>query len=541
MRRPALAVILACLLASPLAAADRADAEAAAAAGMQAMREADADPHKGVDAALAFSHALAIYKELGDVDAVCQMQADIFWCKKRMNMSDLQDYVAHKSAGTGTVAADYQVAKQVMETAVPVSEAAAYLERAKKFQAASPDQHFPIAIRFSEIIDRFPDTPEAKEANQVFAKEQSAYLAQVAEERKKEQAQLQQELDHARSNRFMRPPVVTAGSVAVPDKAQLDQAMATLRATYKDDYAQRKDAAKKAFARKLFGDAEGNKDNAATYYAILDESARLGLESEDYEIMLEAVEKQGEVFVGFNADARKRELLQRINGRSIATAILTLMKDPKDKRANLTAGKFWCFNMGRWELGLPMLSLGDDPDFHKVAEMELAAPRQPNDQLVTADGWYDVGKKTTGPDRIPAWIRAQHWYQQAMPGLDSVNKVTVQKRLDEIEDALPLSNIDWDNLTLKQWDKLKGQLVVVPSKVDRSNGGCDLSPGHRIRVVPHPDDKDKLQFQVGNPGERQGPGVLTGNGQLWIIPTTARRGGRDFGSLRVKILTIEDE
>jgi hypothetical protein len=217
------------------------------------------------------------------------------------------------------------------------------------------------------------------------------------------------------------------------------------------------------------------------------------------------------------------------------------MKDPKDKRANLIAGKFWCFNMGRWELGLPMLSLGEDPDFHKVAEMELAQPKQPNDQLVTADGWYDVGKKTSGPDRVPAWLRAQYWYQQAMPGLGSVNKATVQKRLDEIDDALPLTNVDWDNLTAKQWDKLKGQLVVVPAKVDRSNGGCDLSPTHRIRVVPHPDDKDKLMFQVGNPGERQGPGVLSGNGQLWIIPTTSRRGGRDFDKLRVKIITLEDE
>src|SRR4051812_44403200 len=57
-----------------------------AATGTQAMKDADADPHRGVDAALAFSHAMHCYEKLNDVDAVCEMQANIFWCKKRMNL-----------------------------------------------------------------------------------------------------------------------------------------------------------------------------------------------------------------------------------------------------------------------------------------------------------------------------------------------------------------------------------------------------------------------------------------------------------------------
>src|SRR4051794_26715216 len=153
----ALALAL-CLGGQAAAAADREAADSAAAAGLAAMREADGDPHKGVDAAIAFSHALAVYKQLGDADAVCEMQANIFWCKKRMNMSDLQDYVAHK--GSGAVA-DYAAAKKVIETEVPVSEAVAYLERARKYQTANADKHFNVAIRFSEIVERFPDTPEA--------------------------------------------------------------------------------------------------------------------------------------------------------------------------------------------------------------------------------------------------------------------------------------------------------------------------------------------------------------------------------------------
>jgi hypothetical protein len=519
------------------AAPTREGAEAAAAEGLKALKDADDDPHRGVDAAIAFSHALAIYKELGDTDAICEMQANIFWCKKRMNASDLMEYVAHK--GDAAVK-DYAVVKQVVETEVPVSEADDYLDRARRWQAANPDKHFEIAIRFSEIVERFADTEAGKSAAQVFTKEQALYLAQVAQERKQEHEQLQQELEQVRRNRFMRPvPVADAKANAVPDKALVEKAVTTLKDTYKDDYAAHGMSGKRALSHKLFGDADKNRDDAALYFAILDESARLALESEDYEQMLLAVEKQGESFSGVDVKARERELLTRIKGRSIGDAILALLTDPKDRRANQIAGKFWCFNSQRWDLGLPMLSLGDDADLHKVAEMELANPANAGDQRSTGDAWYDTGKKTSGADRNAEWQRAQHWYELAAPGLNGVNKQIVLKRMDEIDTALPLSdNVDWGSLSVRQWDKVHGQLLQIESKVDRSNGGVQLSPQHRVRVVPHPDDRDKMMFQVGNPGEQQSAGVLSGNGQLWIIPTGGRK--REHTILRVKIVTLDD-
>src|SRR4051812_7783121 len=48
------------------------EAQEYAANGMQAMKDADADPKRGVDAALAFSHAMHCYEQLSDVDAVCE-------------------------------------------------------------------------------------------------------------------------------------------------------------------------------------------------------------------------------------------------------------------------------------------------------------------------------------------------------------------------------------------------------------------------------------------------------------------------------------
>ncbi len=517
----------------------RQDADALAAVGLQAMKEADGDPHRGVDAALAFSHALATYQKLGDVDAVCEMQADIFWCKKRMNMSDLQTYVAQKG---GAAKADFANVEKLITEEVPVTEAAAYLERAQKYQAANPDKHFETAIRFSEIIERFPDSDAAHQASAVFAKEQTLYLGQVSEERKHEQEQLKQEIDQIRRNRFMRPPSVAVGTVTVPEKASQDKALATIKNTYKDDYqAARKDATKRALAHKFFAEAENNKEDASVYFVMLDESTRLAMESEDYEQLLSAIERMGETYKGFDADARKREVLNRIKGKATAAAILKLMDDPKDRRANVIAGKFFCFDMQRWDLGLPMLSLGDDADLHKVAEMELSDPKQPADQRATGDAWYDLGRKVSGSEKTRAWLRAQHWYNLALGSLNGVNKTMVEKRLEEIDAILPLADIDYDNLTTKQWEKLKGQLVTIEAKVDRSNGGVQLSPQKRVRVVPHPDDKDKMVFLVGNGGDRQDAGVLTGNGQLWVVPTTRRRGGRDLSTLRMKIIVLSDE
>ncbi len=523
---------------------DRSSADALAAAGFEAMKAADNDPHRGVDAALSFSHALGLYQQLGDIDAVCDMQANIYWCKKRMNLENLQQYVAQK----GTQAAqDFTKVERIINEAVPVSEAQGYFDRAEKFRSANPDRHFQIAIRFSEIMERFPDSDEAKKATPVFAREQTAYITQVANERKiekeqvnQERQQLKQEIEQIRSSRFMRPPSVIVGTVAVPDKATLDKSLATIRSIYKDDFQKRRDAQKRLVARKFFTEAQGSTDDAGVFYVLLDESTRLAMESEDYEQLLTSIERMGETFKDFDADTYKRIVLGKIKGKPTAGAILRLMEDPKDRHANTIVGRFFCFNMERWELGLPMLSLGDDADLHKAAEMEINGPKDPGEQRATGDVWYDLGRKTSGSEKIQAWTRARHWYALAVAQVTGVNKAMMDKKLDEIDTFLPETIIDFDNLTPKQWDKIKGQLVTVPSKVDRSNGGMSITAGMRVRAIPHPDDKDKMVFQVGN-GGRQSPGIVTGNGQLWVIPRTSRRGGADKGVLRLKLVVLGED
>ncbi len=536
--RPVPMLLVLLLLPGIAAADDRADADAVAAKGLVAMHDADADPHRGVDAAILFSQALTLYEKLGDDDEIAEMQANIFWCKKRMNLDDLQSYLAHKGEAASTA---FAAAKEVMDTAVPVSEAGSYLARAQKFQAEHADDHFEAAILFSEIIERFPDSDAAKTAEPVFVKEQAAYLAQVSQDRVKEHQQLQDAINNLRSTRFMQPPAVSGGSTAVPPTADQERALTAIKTSYKAGYSGHRENQKLKLALKLFAECESNRDDAAYYYTMLQESERLAIEASDFELMLQGVEKQGATFQGFDAPARKRELLGKVRSEPVAAAILTLLENPRDPKANLVAGKSFCFTAGRWDVGLPMLADGDDADLHAVAEMELSGPSTPAEQLMIAERWHSLGKHGYAADRMAMWSRADHWYQLCLPNLGGINRDAAQKTDEEIQDALPLGKVDWNRLTPKQWEKVKGKLLVIESKVDRSNGVVVLNDELRIRVVPYPDDRDKMQFQVGNPGPRQGPGILSGNGQLWIFPTTARRGGADTGELRLKLVEVDPD
>jgi hypothetical protein len=518
-----------------LAGVEVADADSEAAKGLVAMRDADGDPHRGVDAAIAFSHALTIYKQLGAMDQVSEMQANIFWCKKRMNLDDLQDYVAKKGAAASS---DFIVAKQVMETQVPLSEADAYLAHAQHYQSENPDKHFQIAIRFSEIIERFPDTPAAHASEAVFAKEQSAYLAQVSGERAQEKQQLQDAIDHVAATRFMLAPEAVAGTTAVPAEADRARALTAIHTAYHDGYQSRTAAGKRALAQRLFKESEANKDDAAYFYVMLEESTHLALESGEWETVLDAIEQQGRFFVGFDVAAHKQEVLSHARSEPVAVAILTLLKDPKDKRANEVAGKAFCLNLDRWDLGLPMLANGTDGDLRRAAQMELGSPRTPAQQRAIGDIWYELGHRGNSADRIAVWQRANYWYQLALPGMGKINQDELTRRLDEIQDVIPQVDLDWDNVTEKQWNRLKGQEIEIESKVDRSNGDIEVSDDHKVRIVPFPTDKDKMLFQVGTNGARQRPGLLTGSGHLWVFPTTPRRGALDSMTLRFKIVDV---
>jgi hypothetical protein len=115
-----------------------------------------------------------------------------------------------------------------------------------------------------------------------------------------------------------------------------------------------------------------------------------------------------------------------------SAAIETLLCEPTNPQANLTVGKFRCFDKQEWVPGLPYLARGSDVALRELALRELQAPTGSPDQLKLADAWWDLGEKSgelrSGTWRSPLHARGIHWYREAMPALSGLALVKAQKR-----------------------------------------------------------------------------------------------------------------
>ena len=514
-------ILLSCCLAQLAGVEVQATAASHVQAGLVALRASDNDPSQSVPAALAFAQALDLYRKAGDVDGITEMQANIFWCRKRMSMEQLQAYIASRK-DDAPAAATIQ-AELLRE--VPASEATAMLQRAKEWRTAHPEAHLQAVIRFSEVVDRFQGTEQAATAQTAYNAANLDYLKEVQKEREAEKADLatkRKELDAAivavRQTRFQRPRSVLAErSTPVPSAADRDHALTQLKASYAKDYAKKKDFQRRALSRRLFAESEQNRSDANLYYVMLDESLRLATETEDYDQLLNSIELLGATYQGIEVTALTRSTLTRIKSKPVANAILVLLDKPDDATANTTTGKCYCFQLGRWDDGVAMLAQGSDAELRKLAGMETAKPATSSEQEQTGNAWLALGRKG-GSDKVAMHSRAQYWFTLAVAGATGVRKAQLDKLMIEVDKVLPAVITDWNNVTLSQWEKLKGQLISVPSKVDRSGTGVTMKPGMRLRVVPHPDDREDIMVLVGK-GDRQVPGIIEGEGVLWIEPT----------------------
>lgn len=158
-------LILLLLTSLTAAALDKAGADAAVARGWDALAKSDTDPKKSVDAALAFTEALNFYRTTDDSETCRELQSNIFWCKKRMDLNDLSTYVAAK--GHESASALVVVMNDVTEKPLAESEADKYFAKVQKFAQAHPSDHLKIAIQYFEIASRFPGTQIAADAQKL--------------------------------------------------------------------------------------------------------------------------------------------------------------------------------------------------------------------------------------------------------------------------------------------------------------------------------------------------------------------------------------
>src|SRR5579862_6944958 len=142
------------------------EAEQLVAAGKQAMQDSNADPSRSVAAAVSFSKAIKYYEAAGDIDRVCDLEANIFWCKKRMNVDDVKAFVAQKS-GDKSVAEALAKADAVATRQKRKTEAKNYFDRAEKYAKEHPGDYEQFSVHYFEVAERFVGTDLSLQAQKL--------------------------------------------------------------------------------------------------------------------------------------------------------------------------------------------------------------------------------------------------------------------------------------------------------------------------------------------------------------------------------------
>ena len=278
-------------------------------------------------------------------------------------------------------------------------------------------------------------------------------------------------------------PVAKAEAVprlAMPDPAGQKAALAELRKDFVDDLANHKPAQRRELIAKFLELAHKTKGDANRLWAQLEEAIDLALEIKEYQTVLALCDYRAARFEGLEALTQRKEAFGKAKTSPVIAAAIILLEKPIDPNANLAVGRFFCFDQANWEVGLPLLAFGADADLKRAAELELAKPGEAVKKKAVGDLWYDLGMKAKKPLKEPLLTRGLFWYQQAKTGLTGAVKDQVAKRIEEISALLPPPPIqDWDKLTAKQWDQLKGEEFTIC--------GPQEFPGHQHPPVAGPE------------------------------------------------------
>ena len=121
-------------------------------------------------------------------------------------------------------------------------------------------------------------------------------------------------------------------------------------------------------------------------------------------------------------------------------AFATLEKKPDDADANLTIGKYLCFQKGQWDKGLPHLvkggqKAGSEAKLKELAQSDLDTPTEAAKQVQVGEGWWALSQTETGIAKKQLQWRAKHWYEAALPNLTGLTKTRVEKNLKSMPDA----------------------------------------------------------------------------------------------------------
>ena len=95
-------------------------------------------------------------------------------------------------------------------------------------------------------------------------------------------------------------------------------------------------------------------------------------------------------------------------------------------------GRWLAVFENNWKAGLPLLAKGNNSQWKAASELELKTSYENAAQIAVADGWWDLAQNEKGDAKSTLLKHSGEWYARALGGSTSLQKLRIEKRLNEI-------------------------------------------------------------------------------------------------------------
>lgn len=120
----------------------------------------------------------------------------------------------------------------------------------------------------------------------------------------------------------------------------------------------------------------------------------------------------------------------------VKPSLATLEKTPADPAANLAAGKYYCFILGDWDKGLPLLALCSDGQLQALAAEEVSPSANP---VEVGDRWWDLAEHEVRRAQQNIRFHAADWYRVGQATATGAERARLERRIALVEPLLAAS------------------------------------------------------------------------------------------------------